>query len=101
MAAEAVAGVSEQVDVQQLRELLDKATPGPWKLERSTGDELNFVGIEWDARGWWAKDSTLLTEPNAALIVAAVNGLPGLLARLDALEEENERLRKKVGDVES
>jgi len=67
-----------------LREKLDAATERPW----------------FDAHGgiWTGDGETLVasgaTEADADLIVAAVNALPELLARSDALEVATEALRR-------
>lgn len=71
--------------VADLREKLAKATPGPWHYE-STIYKHMAAGIRGDgpiAQIWSGKRAI----PNAALIVAAVNALPLLLAELDALRE--------------
>lgn len=84
--------MSERVDVQQLRDLLDKATPRPWTHLHvddqgdGTYDSVRAGdGIEicYDERCVLADEGFA----NIALIVAAVNSLPALLAHLDALEE--------------
>jgi hypothetical protein len=77
--------VSERVDVQQLRDLLDKATPRPWELTARYGDMGDYTGMV--NAGAMRVANVYDDEANAALIVAAVNSLPALLARLDALEE--------------
>lgn len=84
-------------EAERLGELLKAATPGPWLLrtnrhtstngeswgwispDTKQNDNLPGLRIEWngDNRG----------KPNAALIVAAVNALPGLLAERAALVE--------------
>ena len=93
-------------EAERLGELLKTATPGPWLLrtnrhtstngeswgwispDTKQNDNLPGLRIEWngDNRG----------KPNAALIVAAVNALPGLLAERAALLEEIERLRREL-----
>ncbi len=65
-----------------LRALLDAATPGPWRVEPN--------GKDW---AWtYARDSMVAGSipADAALIVAAVNALPALLAVLDAAIEAQE-----------
>ena len=81
-------------DTNELRKLLEKATPGPWRvLFAGGGDAWQVVG--WNARreafdheafdgsacGEYAQSCT---EPTRDLIVAAVNALPALLDELDA-----------------
>lgn len=70
------------VELAELRRLLDAASPRPWD---EVGDELaddseNHVAIVED-------------DDDRALIVAAVNALPRLLAEVERLRAEVERLR--------
>jgi hypothetical protein len=84
-------------ELAELERLLAAATPGPWSYE--TDDEGSsmgwicapnekypgFSGEElFDVRGDSAQQFI-----NAALIVAAINALPGLLARIRELEAQN------------
>jgi hypothetical protein len=64
----------------ELRELLAKATPGPWRV--NGGHAVAMCPLN-AAECWGSQSAT-----NAALIVAAVNALPDLLARLDSLAGE-------------
>jgi len=86
-------------DTQKLRELLAKATPGPW--ENSNG----HIGLYIEERPEWSAIANVEHHPdqgasadegnsNAALIVAAVNALPDLL-------DEVERLRKPAQELEA
>lgn len=52
----------------------EKATPGPWR----TGGSGIVAGLEYVASG-------VRTDPDAALIVAAVNNLPRLTAAIRAV----------------
>lgn len=63
--------------VEELEELLKKATPGPW--ETATDGETFQVG-HYDGGGmhWIAEDAN--RSGDAALIVAAVNALPDFIA---------------------
>ena len=64
-------------DLDALQALLDKATPGPWD----------------DCGAWVTPSHRKFTESrdeNAALIVAAVNALPALLAYVRELEQERD-----------
>jgi len=93
-------------ELEQLRKLLAEATPGPWKIERGKrciqgpdtreGDSLVLTSMMGGATKWSHSPYSEYCVPgmkegdaNAALIVAAVNALPGLIARV----EEMERLR--------
>lgn len=73
--------------VARIRELLAKATPGPWKHESSWG---------FDPAIWWASggliadvhssdgEVTFPAQDNAALIVELVNSADALLAAAEA-----------------
>lgn len=64
--------------VAELRELLAKATPRPWRRSAScTG----VVGADSE---WVAHVSRITPQTDVELIAAAVNALPGLLAVYDA-----------------
>ena len=74
--------------VAALRELLAKATPGPWTYPNAQfGSGFAFYGKD-DEQIMRASEHWSTLEPSdedAALIVAAVNSLPELL---DALSEK-------------
>lgn len=96
----------------ELAELLKKATPGPWNFGRELGvyefgpeaDDAPTVGYCFNGEepfeaSYFAENVAKTKHPdwaenyaNAALIVAAVNALPQLLAELKRLREENARL---------
>ena len=70
----------------ELRGLLEKATPLPWLLQGRTINGRDFTGA-WryicdQVRG----GSPEAADANAALIVAALNALPALLAAVEAAE---------------
>ena len=81
-----------QTQIDNLKKLLAEATPAkPWTLEHDTDgsevvDAKNYSVARWDY--------ALLAggEANAALIVAAVNALPDLLAERERLREALQRL---------
>lgn len=99
-------------DTDKLRELLAKATPGPWQADDGDG---GMWGVFADSADGDCDAISYMLEPtapgyrslrpehdeaNAALIVAAVNALPALLSTLAAdkermagLEAENAALR--------
>lgn len=109
-------------DVDELRKLLTKATPGPWVWEQcgdkcddpvigvaygpddldctqplsgkleDAGDDYYRERIAYNIEGGAGVDAS----SNAALIVAAVNALPSLLDRLEVLTAKNERLREAL-----
>lgn len=67
-------------DLDALAALLERATPGPW----------------YECSGLVTPSHRLFTETrheNAALIVAAVNALPALIARVRELEQERDEAR--------
>ena len=83
------------IDRDELRRLLDEATPGPWKAEGSQvrGPDRVLVAA---AR----EHSTTVDRPDALIIAAAVNALPALLdaaAERDALCTWQERVALAAG----
>ena len=93
--AETVPAHHETPDVTELRRLAEAATPGPWRTEylmgagndlltaivagRATPDDLRVIG-------------STLAERDGKFIAAAVNALPGLLGKADALLDAADRL---------
>jgi len=72
--------------IKELRELLAKATPGPWSCDDSdlSAREIAVIG----RMEIYSKSSPFCrqkAEDDAALIVAAINALPALLAVAEAL----------------
>jgi hypothetical protein len=109
--------------MSELRGLLEKATPGPWargawygKCSKPSHGVNNHTGrngpdpckYDFTFEAGTAISSSVeniyiasvdldgLTEPDAALIVAAVNALPTLLDDLAAAQGEIERLREAL-----
>lgn len=97
-------------DPDNLRELIARATPGSWYtldppwLPRDSetsilaGSPDPHVATFVADMDMWALDDdddrkSKSPDADAALIVAAVNALPGLLDALASLQSENERLR--------
>jgi len=107
--------------MEDLKKLLAAATPGPWQIVMARNDDgvtsymirehtHPSVVVErdqyWeddyqpktDADGYWLPDENMDALPhrtgNAALIVAAVNALPELLAKV-------KRLEAVLGDAEN
>lgn len=91
--------------IQELRSLIAKATPGPWAYRPREYDDWGFIRVaQADAEGWQPivalgragpvesdhdehrRNKTDPYGPNAELIVAAINHLPALLDRLEAVE---------------
>lgn len=89
--------------IEELRGLLAKATPGPWKnhlvddttIVASNGFE---IGTTWPGGSVYNGfvDPAEQHEINAALIVAAINALPALLDRLEKAEGELAEARENV-----
>ena len=82
-------------EIQRLRELLAKATERPWDVGDPTRGDSPLMVYCNDTTGQRIADLTneytFHSEEekaaNAALIVAAVNALPGLLDRVERMEE--------------
>lgn len=97
-----------QADTEKLRELLAKATPGPWtggieEWRYPECDDADLPGAVRCPSGQmiahieerYDNGDDNLAEPNTALIVAAVNALPALLARQAALEDALRKLTER------
>lgn len=92
-----------ETDANGLRELLAAATPGPWQ---HFGDHLVWPSERGPAANDPIAGVNEAHEECAALIVAAVNALPALLADLGAARErvrvvEGEREAARAGQRES
>lgn len=74
----------DALDIGKLRELLEKATPGPW-----TANPFGFVFFGH------SEIAARAIPADAALTAALRNAAPALLDRLEAVEREVERLRKE------
>ena len=83
--AETVEAHHETPDLAELRRLAEAATPGPWAAR---------YGVSWEARVCATTGSLADVDStaNAELIAAAVNALPGLLGKADALLDAADRL---------
>lgn len=82
--------------VQELRDLLTAAAPGPWYLcgregSRWIGCDPHDSPFERSAgeKVWAALSVGNFAEPDAALLVAAVNALPALLDVAEATERHH------------
>lgn len=87
-------------DLQRLRELEARATPGPWKATHKTtfgGGEIGFADISGPATGRYGGVEYRCSSTNAdADFVAALrNAAPALIAAA----EERDRLRSELTDV--
>ena len=76
------------MNTEKLKELLGAATPGPWDCDVFRGEDVSLEshGIEL---------GMMFAGKNAALIVAAVNALPSLIARVDALRVALEGIKSR------
>jgi hypothetical protein len=98
--------------LDELERLLKAGTPGPWKIERNKrciqgpdtgeGDALVITSVMGGSKQWSASPYSQYCVPgmkdgdaNAALIVAAINALPGLIESARRVE----RLEKLVRDM--
>lgn len=83
------------VDRDELRRLLDEATPGPWMAEGS-----QVLGPDGVLVAAVREHSTLVDRPDALIIAAAVNALPGLLDALDKAEGHRDSLAATLIEVQ-
>ncbi|MBK8173211.1 MAG: hypothetical protein IPK60_23155 [Sandaracinaceae bacterium] len=74
--------------ITHLRELLSKGTPGPWRydVDNKNRHAIRHFPEVYEPVVYCDRDGGSMKEVNAELIVAAVNGLPALLDRLEKLE---------------
>jgi hypothetical protein len=93
-------------EIAELRRLLARATPGPWRECHESGPAVNvgWVGVTPEAIAYHRR-SSLAGEipPDRELIVAMHNALPRLLEaaeRLALAEAENEILRNRMAALE-
>lgn len=73
--------------VGQLRELLSKATPGPWHFSDHVGDGTTVALIGNTFIAGPPRMAVIDETHDCAAIVAAINALPALLAIAEAAEE--------------
>ena len=88
----------DTIDTKALRELLAKATPGPWRVNPVKGytdDQIvtDHPDFQQSPHGNYVGETGLASGHKAhrymadsALIVAAINALPALLDRSDELD---------------
>lgn len=82
--------MTDDIDIAALRELLAKATPGPWQAwDRGIGWEVHDASKNEINSGF----RETFSEADAALIAALRNAAPALLDRIETLTAENERLK--------
>jgi len=78
------------LDLKALRELCERATPGPWTLYFDDGHWLERPGTT---------DLCAHTNTDARFIAAARSALPALIDLVAAKDAEIERLREVLRDV--
>lgn len=89
--------------IQELRSLIEKATPGPWVDQAGSTSGRAIVSPEAPkVRRNVAAIGGDRRDANAALIVAAINHLPALLDRLEAAERRVDFLdmRRPIKGIE-
>ena len=83
--------------IEDIKRLLAEATPGPWALHNETcvssGDTMTAQTCDDEP------ENTPQAEQNAALIVAAVNSLPALLADIEAAQKQITTLREALRSI--
>jgi hypothetical protein len=87
-------------DLDALTALEAAATPGPWEADkvddiRAPGGRL-IASVDWDG---WDRNQSRQSTPDAALICAARNALPGLLAEVRRLTAEVVRVTGERDDA--
>lgn len=93
-----------QVDVAELRGLLEAATPGPWACNEEPEGWMPHEGRVW-ATGMphdlADEVADTLDHRDAAFIAAARNALPALLDRLEAAEATEKDAARDYGAMVS
>ncbi len=84
------------IDLNALRELADRATPGPWTADVHSADDYDDSGSRWgDLRGPDMARSVFcvdlgdfyaLSPENAAFIAASRTAVPALIAEVERLK---------------
>lgn len=72
---------------EQLKSLVEKATPGPWRFET---DVSHFDSAAVVARDGFIGANYYRRDADALLVVALLNNLPTILAALEAVENTPE-----------
>jgi|GEM_PF-7025839 hypothetical protein len=86
--------MTQPVDIEALRALMEKATTGGWKVTPSAGKPIISM-----PGGGNLFQGYIATWNEADLIVAAVNALPSLLTELEALRAERGRMVEGLQDA--
>ena len=105
----------QRVDVERLRELLAKATPGPWSQDDATSADIRgacgrdvavaisrpMENLDLSDKSTIAAESRETAGYNAELIVAAVNALPALLLQVAAQASEIAAMERNLVEAMS
>ena len=79
------------IDLNQLVQLHEKATPGLWELDTDGSIADLKILSPWIEDAWLGD---VEAESNMALIAALRNALPEIIAELEHLRAENTELRR-------
>lgn len=77
------------MNLERLKELMSKATPGPWEGIGLTGPQELAIFLPKD--DWKSMDSF-----DESLIIEAINSLPDLIRKAEA----GEKLAKEIKDID-
>lgn len=91
----------DRPDLAELERLREEATPGPWRRDDGPEGQWDLVMIGFVRErvyGFEATHDTRQSQKDAALIVAAVNALPFLLAERERLRAERDYWRERACD---
>lgn len=97
-------------DTNELRKLLEKATPLPWRevvtryerqgecIESASLDDVGCPTRVVDASSSGMEGGGFVRGEDLRLVVSAINALPSMLDQLEARSEEAQRLNRIIGD---
>lgn len=95
--------MTNPIDIDALRQLMEKATAGRWSFEPHGSTTALYSGrgsMRHGLRLMNLDDGDSNFSANASLIVAAVNALPSLLTELEALRASRGRMVRPGWDVD-
>jgi|GEM_PF-6054259 len=82
-------------DLSKLKELLGKATPGPWTYKTDAAYDVNVISAP-DGYGSSKYVCATKQHDDGVMIVAAVNALPELIAEVEGLRA---KVEMAIGDL--
>ncbi len=89
------------LDLKKLKELCEKATPGPWEIRYRDIDDNHEQAKVWAENfGWLITRGDLprsYHDPSMEFIAAARTALPQLIERVEELEAEVKIARERLG----